>query len=346
MKIAFAGTSEFAVPFLDALMHSPHQMLAVYTRPDKPAGRGLKVVASPVKERALAYNLPVYQPMRMGNTDVQKQLTNLELDALVVVSFSSLIPPKVLSIPNFGCINVHPSLLPRWRGASPIQHAILAGDAVTGVTIMQLDIGLDTGDILQQTTVPIASYDTAASLSTKLITVGTELLLDTLHKIERHDVASRPQCGEPSSEDISALISAQLPGASTITMADKIRKEHALIDWSLSAAHIERMIRAFNPWPIAYGKIGGNTVRLWDALALEESVDVVTATDRSGCVALVDREPGMIVNVSKGGIDVETGGGILRIMKMQLPGKKVLTASEVLNGHADLFSKGKMFSSV
>lgn len=332
MKIVFAGSSEFAVPFLEALLQSPqHKVLAVYTQPDRPAGRGLKLASSPVKAKALEHNIPVCQPVRLGNVSAEQQLYQLQPDVFVTAAYSLLLPPKILSIPRLGCINVHPSLLPRWRGAAPMQHAILAGDANTGVSIMQMDAGLDTGDILQQTAIPIADDDTAASLSAKLTAVGVELFLDTLNKIESSEATRAQQNSEFS------------------TFAGKIQKEQAAINWCLSAAYIERMVRAFNPWPIAYSIIEKHPVRIWNAEvlkdqeAIKEYENVLNKNKKTDATASDYIAPGTIISAGKNGIDVLTGNGVLRILELQLPGKKVAYAQDAVNGYDWLFKKGNAF---
>lgn len=316
LSIIFAGTPQFAVPFLDAIINSPHELLAVYTQPDKPAGRGLHLTSSPVKKQALTYQLPIYQPTNFRDNINQQQLQQLKPDILIDIAYGVLLPPEVLSIPRFGCINVHPSLLPRWRGAAPIQRAILAGDAVTGISIMQMDKGLDTGNILQQQAITIDPTDTTSSLANKLIKLGIDLLLDTLQKIRTHSCTSIPQEDQCS------------------TYATKITKEEAKINWQKSAIEIDRIIRAFNPWPIAYSEIDQHTVRIWQAIPIAEY-------DRQTELTKI---PGSIIAAGKNGIDVTTGSGILRILQLQLPGKKVLPVKDILNAHADLFAIGKVFT--
>lgn len=318
LRVIFAGTPQFAVPFLDALINSPHELLAVYTQPDKPSGRGLQLTPSPVKKQALTYQLPIYQPVNFRAIAERRQLQQLEPDILIDVAYGVLLPPEVLSIPRFGCINVHPSLLPRWRGAAPIQRSILAGDAITGVTIMQMDKGLDTGNILQQQVITVDNTDTTTSLSDKLIKLGIDLLLDTLQKIQTHSCISIQQEDQYS------------------TYATKITKEEAKINWQKNAAEIDRMIRAFNPWPVAYSEIERHTVRIWQAIPIAEY-------DRQTELTKI---PGSIIAAGKNGIDVTTGSGILRILQLQLPGKKVLPVKDILNAHADLFAIGKVFASL
>lgn len=319
MKIIFAGTPQFAVPFLEALIKSPHQVIAVYTRPDKPAGRGLELTASPVKQYALMQQIPIHQPISFRDVTKQQQLQQLAADVLIDVAYGALLPPAILSATQFGCINVHPSLLPRWRGASPIQHAILAGDNITGVTIMQMDEGLDTGDILCQQSITIDDNDTTASLSEKLIPVGISLLLNTLDKI--------------STNTCNKIIQDEKLG----TYATKITKEEAKINWHQSAQEISCLIRAFIPWPIAHSNIAQNTVRIWQATPLTKNKDGDNALSSPV-------RPGTIVAADYNGIDVATKNGVLRILKLQLPGKKALPIKDILNAHSNVFKPGTIFT--
>lgn len=310
MDIIFSGTPKFALPALEALLASKqHKIIAVYTQPDRPQGRGLKVVPSPIKQLALTYNLPVYQPEKLRDPDALQQLQALQPDIFIDVAYGLLIPDEILTLPHHGCINVHPSLLPRWRGAAPIQAAILAGDKITGVSIIKLIKELDAGDILKQQEIPIEDQDTAATLLQSTATIGAELLLEVLTEMENSTIAGIPQ------------------NSAFSTYARKIKKEDAAIDWNLDAVAIERMIRAYNPWPIVYTAIDDQIVRIWEAQVLPHTA----AT------------PGMIINVDKTGIDVATKDGILRLTKLQFPGKKVLTVAEVLNAQQKLFITDKKF---
>ena len=242
LKLIFAGTPDFAARHLAALLSSGHEVVAVYTQPDKPAGRGQKLTASPVKELALAHDLPVYQPASLRNEAAQAELAALGADLMVVVAYGLILPKAVLDTPRLGCINVHGSLLPRWRGAAPIQRSIWAGDAETGVTIMQMDVGLDTGAMIRKVTCPIASDETSASLYDKLAGLGPQALVDTLDAMAAGDTAAEPQ------DDALA------------NYAEKLSKEEARIDWSMDAVAIARCIRAFNPWPISWFDVAGQTV--------------------------------------------------------------------------------------
>jgi methionyl-tRNA formyltransferase len=310
LKIIFAASSEFANPSLDALIKSHHKILAVYTQPDRPAGRGLKPTPTPVKQSALQHNLPIHQPETLKNKKQQQILHNMHADIMIDVAYGLFLPKEVLTTFKYGCINVHPSLLPRWRGAAPIQRAILAGDAETGVTVMQVDEGWDTGNILNQTKINISVTDTAASMQEKLSKLGAKLLLGVLESLEQGKLKPIPQDDSKS------------------CYADKITKHNAQLDWQLSADELDRIIRAFNPWPVAFTKIDQHILRIWKAIPS----DVKT-----------DKPPGTIMNTDKKSIDVATGKGILRLLELQLPGGKILSASEMLNSKKDLFKMGKSF---
>lgn len=313
MKIIFAGTSEFALPALKALLNSKHKICAVYTQPDRPAGRGQKISGSPIKEFALTHNLPVYQPTTLKDQISQKQLQDLAADILINVAYGMLLPETVLNIFKLGCVNIHPSLLPRLRGAAPIQRAILAGDLVTGVTIMQMDVGLDTGSIYKQEILPIEATDTTATLFTKTAELGAKLLIEVLTEIETG----------------KAKITAQNDAQSTY--AKKLTKEEGKIDWHKSAREIDCMIRAFDPWPVAYTEIDGQTIRIWQA---EIQTNASTPTTKPGTIAKAD----------KNGIDVVTGKDTLRLLKIQLPGGKPLSVADILNAHRQTFAPNKKFN--
>ncbi|MEG3026124.1 MAG: methionyl-tRNA formyltransferase, partial [Aeromonas sp.] len=247
LKLIFAGTPDFAARHLAALLSSDHEVVAVYTQPDKPAGRGQKLTASPVKELALAHELPVYQPASLRSEEAQAELAALGADLMVVVAYGLILPKVVLDTPRLGCINVHGSLLPRWRGAAPIQRAIWAGDTETGVTIMQMDVGLDTGAMIRKVTCPIASDETSTSLYDKLAELGPQALVDTLNAMAAGEARAQEQ------DDALA------------NYAQKLSKEEARIDWSMDAAAIERCIRAFNPWPISWFEVAEQTIKVWQA---------------------------------------------------------------------------------
>jgi methionyl-tRNA formyltransferase len=305
-SIIFAGTPVFSVKTLMALINSGHDIKAVYTQPDRPSGRGRKLTASPVKELALEKQIPVYQPVSLRDENEQKKLASLEADVMIVVAYGLLLPLPILQAPKYGCINVHASLLPCWRGAAPIQRAILAGDTKTGVTIMQMDKGLDTGDMLYHLECPIFSSDTSAILHDRLAELGAEALLKTLDNLSE--------------------ITPEKQNDQLKTYAEKISKDEAKLDWNCSAAELDRKIRAFNPWPVAETMCDGHVVRIWQAENLQQTTHA---------------EPGEILQVSKQGIDIATGNGILRLLKMQLPGGKPLPMVDILNARSQLFSVGK-----
>lgn len=312
MKIIFAGTADFALPTLHALLKSSHEICAIYTQPDRPAGRGQKLVASPVKNLAVLNHLPIYQPTTLKDLHTQQQFQKLNADILVNVAYGLLIPEIILNAPKFGCINIHPSLLPRWRGAAPIQRSIMAGDTITGITIMKMDMGFDTGDIYKQITMPITETDTTKILLEKTANIGAELLLKVLTEIESGSATATPQTNIG------------------IIYAHKITKEEGKIDWTKSAKELDCMIRAFNPWPIAYTEISAKNIRIWQAEPLS-----------SQTIDLVNIQPGTIVQSSKQGIDVVTGDGLLRLLKLQLPGSKPLPILDILNAHQQLFAVGQ-----
>ncbi|MEI4968241.1 methionyl-tRNA formyltransferase [Aeromonas caviae] len=307
LKLIFAGTPDFAARHLAALLSSGHEVIAVYTQPDKPAGRGQKLTASPVKELALAHDLPVYQPASLRNDAAQAELAALGADLMVVVAYGLILPKAVLDTPRLGCINVHGSLLPRWRGAAPIQRSIWAGDAETGVTIMQMDVGLDTGAMIRKVTCPIASDETSASLYDKLAGLGPQALVDTLDAMAAGDTAAEPQ------NDVLA------------NYAEKLSKEEARIDWSMDAVAIERCIRAFNPWPISWFEVAGQTVKVWQAEVLPKAHGQAAGT---------------LLKADKQGIEVATGQGVLRLLTLQPPGKKAMSVSDLLNSRRDWFEPG------
>ena len=298
LSIVFAGTPEFGLPCLEALCQSSHQVKAVYTQPDRPAGRGRKLQASAVKEWALAHQIPVYQPINFKNPETISELAALKPDVMIVIAYGLILPKAVLEIPRLGCINVHASLLPRWRGASPIQHAILYGDAQSGVTIMQMDVGMDTGDMLSTVECPITSFDTAGSLHDKLAQLSAQPLLSTLTDLAEHK--ARPE--------------AQNNGL--VTYAGKINKEDARINWHDSSEQIDCRIRAFNPWPIAYTFVGDEILRIHKA----QLSDTVSS-----------QLPGTILHIDKKGMLVATGNKAILIEVIQFPGGKAISIADWLN---------------
>jgi len=312
LNLLFAGTPEFSATHLDALIDSKHQLIAVYTQPDRPAGRGKKLQASPVKELAEQADIPVFQPASLRDARARGQLASLGADALVVVAYGLILPQEVLDAPRLGCINVHASLLPRWRGAAPIQRAIQAGDSQTGTTIMQMDAGLDTGDMLASTTCPIGPETTAASLHDELARRGAALLLDVLEDLPAYQARATPQ------DDGRA------------TYADKILKPEAELDWRLSATSLDRAIRAFNPFPVCFSKLQGTRIKVWSA--------------RPAGSAPLQEPPGTVLRADRRGVLVNCGAGQLNIEQLQLPGGKPLTAEQLLHGSGDLIQPGHRFS--
>jgi methionyl-tRNA formyltransferase len=301
LNILFAGTPEFAAESLAALLDSEHRVVAVYTQPDRPAGRGRKLKASPVKALALDHNLPVRQPASLKNPEAQQELATWGADVMVVVAYGLILPQAVIDIPRLGCLNVHASLLPRWRGAAPIQRAILAGDGETGVTIMQMDAGLDTGDMLLKRQCPIEKTDTAQILHDRLATLGAQALLETLPRLANGSLQAEKQ------DDAQA------------NYAAKLDKAEARIDWSRPAEAIARQVLAFNPWPVAFTTYEGENLRIWLAEA---------------AAGTSSEPPGTVVAEDKTGLDVTTGEGLLRIQQLQLPGGKSLKTADFLNAHS------------
>jgi len=300
LTIAFAGTPELAATVLDKLVSDgTHRITCVYTQPDKPAGRGQKIHKSPVKLLAEHHLLPVRQPLNRAELLDDRSLE--QVDLLIVAAYGMILPEALLSRPRFGCINIHTSLLPRWRGAAPIQRAILAGDQETGITIMQMDSGLDTGDILYQQTCPILATDTSGSLHEKLAFIGSECILTVLNRLQNGSL-------EPVQQDTVG-----------VTYANKIQKSEAEINWANTAAVIDRQIRAFNPAPVAYTTLNNQAMRIWQAQVLDQSV---TAS-----------APGTILQYSPEGIDVSTTDKVIRIERLQLPGKKTVGIRDFFNGN-------------
>jgi methionyl-tRNA formyltransferase len=312
LRIIFAGTPEFAAEHLTALLTSQHQVIAVYSQPDRPAGRGKKLNASPVKAVALANNIPVYQPLNFKSPEAVAELTALNADLMIVVAYGLILPKVILDAPRLGCINVHASILPRWRGAAPIQRAIEAGDTETGVTIMQMDVGLDTGDMLTKVFCPILAEDTGGSLHDKLIEIGTPALLATLEQLQYGDL-------KPEQQDDSLS-----------NYAPKLNKEEAALNWQLSALELERKVRAFNPFPVAHTKPAGTgddqRIRVWAAKAIAKNTTAA---------------PGSITQIDADGLWIACAQGQLILEQLQLPGKKAMLLSDILRGHPDLFKLGE-----
>ncbi|AIW20403.1 methionyl-tRNA formyltransferase [Vibrio coralliilyticus] len=307
LKIVFAGTPDFAARHLAALLSSEHEVIAVYTQPDRPAGRGKKLTASPVKNIALEHDIPVYQPENFKSDEAKQELADLNADLMVVVAYGLLLPQAVLDTPKLGCINVHGSILPRWRGAAPIQRSIWAGDQETGVTIMQMDIGLDTGDMLKIATLPIEATDTSASMYEKLAGLGPQALVECLA-----DIADGKASPEKQDDELA-------------NYAKKLSKEEARINWSDDAEHIERCVRAFNPWPMSHFEAADNSIKVW-----QSRVDVQTTTEA----------PGTILQADKTGIYIATGKHVLVLEQLQVPGKKAMPVQDILNSRASWFEVG------
>ncbi len=312
LNIIFAGTPDFAATHLQALLNSEHNVIAVYTQPDKPAGRGKKLQASPVKQLAEAHHIPVYQPKSLRKEEAQAELQALNADVMVVVAYGLILPEAVLKAPKYGCLNVHGSLLPRWRGAAPIQRSIWAGDTETGVTIMQMDIGLDTGDMLHKVTTPILATETSASLYAKLAELAPPALLEVLNGLTSGQFKPEKQQDEQAN------------------YAEKLTKEEAKLDWNLTACQLERNIRAFNPAPMAYLTLMVNEV--------EERIKVYQAE----VLPHQEKAVGTVLAVDKNGIQIATQQGVLNITQLQPAGKKPMSVQDFLNGRGDWFKVGSV----
>lgn len=314
LTIVFAGTPEFAAVHLRALVQSEHKVIAAYTQPDRPAGRGKKLQASDVKKVALEHDIPVYQPLNFRDDADVQALAALNADVMVVVAYGLLLPQSVLDTPKHGCLNVHGSLLPRWRGAAPIQRCIEAGDTETGITIMQMNAGLDTGDMLYKTQLTLNADETGGSLHDRLAAQGPDALMATLSLLEQGKL-------EPEVQDDSLA-----------NYAHKLLKHESWLDWTLPAETLERRIRAFNPFPVAAASMKGDRIRVLEAQQL-------TDTSR-------DMAPGTLLAVTPDGLDVACGEQALRLNRIQLPGKKAMTVRDILNGQPDRFVTGQQFDPV
>ena len=299
LKIVYAGTPDFAVPALQALIDSPHEVLAVYTQPDRPAGRGRKVQFGPIKQVAIDEGIEVQQPVSFKDDDVKQVLETYQCDVMIVAAYGLILPQQVLDIPKYGCLNIHGSLLPRWRGAAPIHRAIQQGDVETGVTIMQMAAGLDTGDMLLKVCCTISPADTSQSIHDRLAVDGAEALLQVLKSIDNLN---------PETQDEKLTC-----------YAEKLNKVEAEIDWSASATEIDRIIRAFNPWPVAFTLFDGKPLRIFMSKVLDTKSDELAGT---------------IINENIDGIEIATGDGVLSFSRLQLPGKKAMDVRDFLNGRS------------
>ncbi|MBC2653912.1 methionyl-tRNA formyltransferase [Pseudomonas sp. MSSRFD41] len=307
LRIVFAGTPEFAAEHLKALLASPYEIVAVYTQPDRPAGRGQKLMPSAVKALAVEHAIPVYQPQTLRNAEAQAELAALQPDLMVVVAYGLILPQAVLDIPRLGCINSHASLLPRWRGAAPIQRAVQAGDAESGVTVMRMEAGLDTGPMLLKVVTPINAEDTGGTLHDRLAAMGPGAVVQAIAGL-----AADTLQGEVQDDSLA-------------TYAHKLNKDEARIDWSRPAVELERLVRAFNPWPVCHSTLDG------------ESVKVLAANVSTGQGA-----PGEILSASKDGLVVACGAGALSLTRLQLPGGKALAFSDLFNSRREKFASGKV----
>ncbi|MBP9956602.1 MAG: methionyl-tRNA formyltransferase [Pseudomonas sp.] len=312
LRIVFAGTPEFAAVHLQALLDAGLAPVAVYTQPDRPAGRGQKLMASPVKQLAVAHGIPVHQPATLRDAAAQAELAALAPDLLVVVAYGLILPQAVLDIPKLGCINSHASLLPRWRGAAPIQRAVQAGDAESGVTVMQMEAGLDTGPMLLKVTTPIADDDTGGSLHDRLATLGAAAVVEAIPQL-----AAGTLHGEVQDDALA-------------TYAHKLNKDEARLDWSRPAAELERLVRAFNPWPVCHTSLGAAALKVYAAELVEEGQG-----EGQGA-------PGTILAASRDGLAVACGAGALRLTRLQLPGGKPLDFADLYNSRREQFAAGQV----
>ena len=306
LRVAFAGTPEFAARALEAIVGAGYEIPLVLTQPDRPAGRGMKPTASAVKQFALTRGLSIDQPDRLRTAEQRAALVANRRDVLVVAAYGLILPPEVRALPKLGCLNIHASLLPRWRGAAPIHRAIEAGDAETGITIMQMDAGLDTGPMCLRRTIPIAPDDTTGSLHDKLAQLGAEAIVDALARLAAGDLPVEPQPAEG------------------ISYANKISRSEAELDWRRPAAELERQVRAFNPFPVAFGQTHGSAIKFWVAHPVAEC-----------------GEPGSILRADEFGVTVACGEGALNVTELQRPGSRRMTAAEFLRGFA--LSSGARF---
>lgn len=324
MRIVFMGTPDFSVPALKALVEAGHQVIAVVTQPDKPKGRGKEVQMTPVKIQAMEYGIPVYQPAKVREASFVEVLKGMEADVYVVIAFGQILPKAVLELPKYGCINIHASLLPKYRGAAPIQWCVIDGERETGITTMMMDVGLDTGDMLEKAVIPIEEKETGGSLHDKLSMAGGDLILSTLKKLEEGTLVRTPQTDEGT------------------CYAKMLTKSLGDIDWNQGAVSIERLIRGLNPWPSAYTMWNGKTIKIWaaDVIAGREAAEFLS---ESGVPAETGTAPGTVVCSDKRGLVVCTGGGLLSIRELQMEGKKRMDTPAFLRGYpipaGDVFVK-------
>ncbi len=309
MKVIFMGTPDFAVGTLEAIIEAGHEVVLVVTQPDKPRGRSGALQFTPVKECAVAHGIEVFQPTKIRLEENVEYLRKYEADIAVVAAFGQILPQSILDMPKYGCINVHASLLPKYRGAAPIQWAVINGDPVTGVTIQQMDIGVDTGDIVAIREVPISEDETGGGLFDKLAVVGAQVCVEAMNAIENGTATRTPQNHEEA------------------THVSMICKEFGVIDWNKSAVEIERLIRGLNPWPSAYTKLDGKTFKIWKAKVVSENSD---------------KAAGTVVRVAKDALEVQTGEGVLSLLEVQLEGKKRMEVGAFLRGYA--VQEGTMFT--
>jgi methionyl-tRNA formyltransferase len=302
LRIVYAGTPEFAVPPLQKLLAHGFSPLGILTQPDRPAGRGRRLTASPVKQAALAADIPVHQPLSLKDPDTLGLLSSLEPDLIIVVAYGLILPRGVLDLPEHGCWNIHASLLPRWRGAAPIQRTIEAGDRETGVSLMQMEEGLDTGPVLHRVAMRLQGTETGGSLHDTLASLGADVLLSCLNALVRHELPAPVEQAKNG-----------------VTYAGKLLKAEAQIDWSESAQLLERRVRAFNPWPVAWCGINGERTRIWLAALEDRAHDSIAGT---------------VLAAGKAGIDIATGDRILRLLELQKPGGRRMSAAEYLNANS------------
>lgn len=315
LRVIFAGTPDFAAAALESLIAANYNVIAVYTQPDRPAGRGRKLQASPVKQTALQHDIAVYQPQNFKQQETVRELDDLDADVMIVAAYGLILPQAVLDVPKYGCLNIHASILPRWRGAAPIQRAIAAGDTETGITIMQMDAGLDTGDMLLIERCEITATDTGGNLHDRLAALGASSILKVLSKLENGDLT-------PVKQDNNLA-----------NYAHKLNKEEAEIDWSQEVTAIFNHVRAFNPWPVCYTRFNDQTFRIWEAEIAEPGSPGQTTA----------KQFGTIIQASKQGIDIQCGEGVLRILRLQPAGSKAMDVASFINGHARLLPVGTRF---